>query len=309
MVEEGSGPPKRVVKKVVKRTVSPPTPPTAPTPERPLRAARLATRARPADRRPSPPVAAPRRPDPTARPTPSPASVATTTRTVEPPADLTAASAAPKRSFKPTMPTLRKPTLHKPHLPTPDIRGGIDSARDGARRAVHAVVDAIAGVFHAILGAIADAWHWLIGLRLPHLSPVRGAAVTGLIVGLMSVGLGRAFYALFTVTLGTTAGGRWGFLAVVFIAFVAFIVGELLLSGFGVPHGRSISILSLFLVLLAILVFFLDLSSGIWAALIVPILAVLAYVISAGVITIAAAEKNDQRLPWEPMTEEHVDVD
>lgn len=161
-----------------------------------------------------------------------------------------------------------------------------------------------AGIYQTVVGAILGGWHWLIGLRLPHLAPSRGAAITGLIVGFLAVGLGYGFYQLFSATLGTTAGGRWGFLAVVFVAFVTFLVGELFLAGFGVPHSRAISILSVLLVLLFVLVFFLDLAAGIWALLIVPTLCVLSYMASSTVMQWAGAETNAQRLPWEPTDDE-----
>ena len=89
--------------------------------------------------------------------------------------------------------------------------------------------------------------------RLPHLSPLRAAAVTGLVVGLFAVGLGYLSYELFSATRGTSAGGGWGALVLVVVAFVTFAVGELLLGGFGVDHGRFISSMSVMLVLVLVL--------------------------------------------------------
>jgi hypothetical protein len=156
---------------------------------------------------------------------------------------------------------------------------------------------------------VEDAWDWVVSFRLPHLSPVRGSAITGVVVGVLSVLAGWGFYALFTATLGTRAGGGWGFLAFVFLSFVAFILGELLLAGFGVPHARVVSILSVLLVLLAVLVFFLDLAAGIWAWVLIPVLTALAFVGSSAAMTAAAREKNPQRLPWEPTNESQVKRD
>jgi hypothetical protein len=176
-------------------------------------------------------------------------------------------------------------------MPRPDVRGHVR--------------DALAGVRHRI----EDAWDWLVSLRLPHLSPVRGSAIAGVLVGVLSVAIGWGFYELFSATLGTQAGGAWGFLAFVFLSFVAFIIGELLLAGFGVPHPRVVSILSVLLVLLLVLVFFIDLAAGVWAWLLIPVLTALAFVASSAVMTAAAKEQNAQRLPWEPVDETQVKRD
>jgi hypothetical protein len=173
----------------------------------------------------------------------------------------------------------------------------------------YAVLDRIRdGVAH--LGdLLADGWDWLVRLRLPHLSPARGSAVTGALVGLVSVALGWGFYQLFSATRGTQAGGGWGFLALVFVAFVGFIAGELLLSGFGVPLPRVVSILSILLVLLLVLVFFIKLAAGMWAWLLIPALSALCFVASTTAMQAASQEKNDQRLPWEPTSESQVNLD
>ena len=164
------------------------------------------------------------------------------------------------------------------------------------------VHDAFVGVRHRL----EDGWDWLASVRLPHLSPVRGSAITGVLVGLLSVVIGWGFYEIFSATLGTQAGGAWGFLAFVFLSFVAFIVGELLLAGFGVPHARVVSILSVLLVLLVVLLFFIKLAAGVWAWLLIPVSMSLAFVTSSAVMSAAAKEQNPQRLPWEPVDESQV---
>lgn len=198
------------------------------------------------------------------------------------------------------IPSIGMPSL--PSLPHPDIGGGLSRAR-------HAVTDRVEDAFFAVIDSIADGWHWLIHLRLPHLSPLRGSAITGTLVGLLSVLFGWGFYLLFSATRGTSAGGGWGFLAIVFVAFVAFIAGELLLSGFGVPLARVISILSILLALLVVLVFFVKLVAGLWAWLIIPAVTSLAFVASSVLMRVASQEKNDQRLPWEPTSESHINLD
>ena len=60
------------------------------------------------------------------------------------------------------------------------------------------------------------------------------------------------------------------------------------------------------LVLLLVLVFFIDLAAGVWAWLLIPMLATLAFVASSAAIAAASKEQNPQRLPWEPVDESQV---
>jgi hypothetical protein len=277
MTERPDDSPRRVVKKVVKKTVVRPVAPSSPH-------GAGSTVGRPA----ATPVtsAAPRRG--AARLT-TPAR-AQASRSVAP-TQSTAPATNFSRGATPTSTPTRQPTAPRRRLPRPDVR--------------RHVRDALAGV----RDRIEDAWDWLLSLRLPLLSPVRGSAIAGVLVGVLSVAIGWGFYELFRVTLGTQAGGAWGFLAFVFLSFVAFIIGELLLAGFGVPHPRVVSILSVLLVLLLVLVFFIDLAAGVWAWLLIPVLTGLAFVVSSAVMAVAAKEQNAQRLPWEPVDESQVKRD
>lgn len=135
---------------------------------------------------------------------------------------------------------------------------------------------------------------------------MRGSAVTGVLVGLLAVVIGWGFLSLFSATLGTRAGGGWGFLALVLLSFIAFISGELLLSGFGVPLARVISMLSVLLILLMVLVFFIRLAAGVWAWLLLPVLGAGSFAASAVIMRITAQEQNPQRLPWEPTDESQI---
>lgn len=261
---------------------------------------------------PAPPATAPptpalRAPEPSA-PIPRPASPPVAPpieRSAESPAEHADKPAKARRRFSlPSLPTFRKakPRKPKPDRRLPDVGGALSRVR-------YAITDRIHDGFLAMVDGIVDGWHWLISLRLPHLSPTRGSAITGTLVGLLSVLFGWGFYLLFSATRGTSAGGGWGFLAIVFTAFVAFIAGELLLSGFGVPLARVISILSILLALLIVLVFFIKLVAGAWAWLIIPAITSLSFVASSAVMRVASQEKNDQRLPWEPTSESHIKID
>jgi hypothetical protein len=331
MTQEPDDATRRVVKKVVKKTVVRPLSP-GPTGTRPaptngqaaassprrVRPARLSTPTRIQGPRATPaapaPAAAAAAPAPTrpASPTP-PAPRIRTPQPVE--AAVSAPAGIDKKALKekarkerppkkprqlPSLPSFHRP--HLPSLPRPDVGGSLSRAR-------YAVTDRIHDGFLATGDRIADGWHWLTGLRLPHISPLRGSAITGVLVGLLSVLFGWGFYLLFSATRGTSAGGGWGFLAIVFTAFVAFIAGELLLSGFGVPLARVISILSILLALLIVLVFFVKLVAGLWAWLIIPVVTSAAFIASNAVMRVASQQKNDQRLPWEPTSESHVKID
>jgi hypothetical protein len=277
MTERPDDSPRRVVKKVVKKTVVRPVAPSSPHGAG----------------------------SPVGRPSSTPVTSAVprqgTARLTTPARAQASRSVAPTQSTAPATnvsgvaatPTSRQSPAAAPRrrLPRPDVR----------RR----LRDAFAGVRYRI----EDAWDWLVSLRLPHLSPVRGSAIAGVLVGVLSVAIGWGFYELFSATLGTQAGGAWGFLAFVFLSFVAFIIGELLLAGFGVPHPRVVSILSVLLVLLLVLVFFIDLAAGVWAWLLIPVLTGLAFVVSSAVMAVAAKEQNAQRLPWEPVDETQVKRD
>ncbi|MGI9084049.1 MAG: hypothetical protein ACR2FE_02015 [Aeromicrobium sp.] len=135
-------------------------------------------------------------------------------------------------------------------------------------------------------------FRWLRDLRLPHLSPLRGSAITGIVVGLLAVVLGWLSYLLLS-TIGTaSAGGGWGALILVVVAFMTYAAGELLLEGFGVEHARVVSATSIMLMLVLVLMFFLELAAGGGAWILLPLLGVLTFVVSCRVMHLAADQPN-----------------
>ena len=105
-------------------------------------------------------------------------------------------------------------------------------------------------------------------------SPIPASVFTGAVVGLIAVGLGLASKSLFNELRGVSAGGgRWGSLTFVVVAFIAFVLGELLLSGFGVAQARLTSFLGVVLTIVAMLGLFLGLADTVWGLLIVPAVA------------------------------------
>ena len=176
-------------------------------------------------------------------------------------------------------------------LPTPPRRPGAGLA-SRARQLGSRVGDRGRDVSFATKTRVRSGLHWVGDLRLPLLSPLRAAAITGLVVGLLAVALGYLSYELFSATRGTSAGGGWGALVLVVVAFVSFAVGETLLGGFGVDHGRFISSMSIMLVLVLVLTFFLNLAAGRGAWILIPVLGVATFVVSCRVAAFAADQPN-----------------
>ena len=181
-----------------------------------------------------------------------------------------------------------RPTIR---IPTPPRRPGAGLA-SRARLAGSRVSERASDVTYATTTAVRQGLRRVRDARLPHLPPLRAAAITGVVVGLLAVTLGYLSYELFSATRGTSAGGGWGALVLVVVAFVVFAVGELMLGAFGVDHGRFISSMSVMLVLVLVLTFFLQLAAGPIAWILFPVLGVIAFMASCRVMMIAADEPN-----------------
>lgn len=176
-------------------------------------------------------------------------------------------------------------------IPTPPRRPGAGLA-SRARLAGSRVSDRARDVSFSTKQRVRDGLYWVRDLRLPLLSPLRAAAISGLVVGLLAVGLGWLSYELFSATRGTSAGGGWGALVLVVVAFVTFAVGELMLGGFGVEHGRFISAMSVMLVLVVVLTFFLELAAGPVAWILFPVLGLVTFMGSTRIAMFAAEQPN-----------------
>lgn len=177
-----------------------------------------------------------------------------------------------------------RPTIRIPSPPRRPGAGLAGRARLAGSRAVDRGRDASFSAGRSVRGGL----YWVRDLRLPHLSPLRGAAITGIVVGLLAVFMGYLAYELFSATRGTTSGGGWAALVLVVVAFSTFAVGELMLGGFGIDHGRVISLMSIMLVLVLVLTFFLDLAAGRGAWIVIPVLGMVSFMVSCKVILFAA---------------------
>lgn len=140
-------------------------------------------------------------------------------------------------------------------------------------------------------GFVVDRYWDVRTYRLPPQPPVRSALVVGLVLGLLAVAVGWVAGMVFSELRGTSSGGGvWGGLVVVTLGVVSVYGGGRLLRALGVDQAMTVSLLAVILVLIAILLFFVDLASGQWALLVVPALAAAAYAASTGLITLASTE-------------------
>lgn len=124
--------------------------------------------------------------------------------------------------------------------------------------------------------------------RLPRMEQTVASAVSGLLIGLVTVGLAALFAMVFSELRGTsTGGGRWGSLTVVIVAFVAFALGELILARLHVRQPRVTSFLGICLTLILIMLFFLDPVASSWAWLIVPLLGAVTFAFAHRIVRVA----------------------
>jgi hypothetical protein len=246
MVDEQE-PAKRVVRRVVKKTVVRPAAPAEPAPK--LRYGRpvATTTAPPAKKVASRPA---RTKTPSARPSPEP---------------------------RPRVPRQRV-----------DVRGGLSTGRRRTGTAVRAVSGRVGGAARTSGAFAAGRARAVAAWRLPHINLRLAAAITGAVVGLVSVVLGVLVLAVFESVRGVSSGGGlWGGLAFIGIAVAAALLGESLLRGFGSQSGRLTSFFAVVLTIIAMLGLFLGLADS-WAALVVvPALGVAAYSLSQWLIDLA----------------------
>ncbi len=252
---------KRVVKRVVKRveTSSSPTKDPAPT-------VRYGRPVAPAARAETP--ARRRRPAPVAD-QPAPSGVPDEPGTV-----LAEPIAAPRRS-----------PVRRPSVPRVDL--------GSARQRLGSAGTGVAGAGQRAGTAVANAFWWVVdgvrGWRLPRLDAVPAALLTGAFTGLVSVLLGLGALQVFSWLRGVASGGgTWGSLTFVVVAFVAFVLGELLLSAFGTPSPRLTSFLGVVVTIVVILGVYLDEADTRLALLLVPAIAATSFTIAHWLM--AAAE-------------------
>ncbi|MCL3817348.1 hypothetical protein [Aeromicrobium wangtongii] len=234
-------PAKRVVKRVVKKTV-----------------------VRPAERTPNPPTVRYGRPvatatRPKAKAAPRPAGTPTT-----PPAG----QKAPR-----TRTTLRRPNLA--------LGAKAAGARALTGRVWWAAADTTRDVTTVLARRATTGARTVAGWRLPHLNAYLASVITGAVVGLVAALLGAAALAIFESVRGVAAGGGlWGGLTFIVLAVAVVLAGEALLRGFGTPSARVKSCVAVILAIVAMLGLFLDLADSAAALVLLPVLGAAAYLVS-----------------------------
>ncbi len=203
------------------------------------------------------------------------------------PAQAKTATKTAKKVSKPARPKIAVATKFK---------GAQKAVTSRGSSAVSGVASTVGSASHRVGDAVSDRFFALRTWRIPHWEPRPASIFTGAAVGLIAVGLGLASKSLFNEVRGVSAGGgRWGSLTFVVVAFIAFLVGELLLSGFGVSQARLTSFLGVVLTIVAMLGLFLGLADTAWGLVIVPVVAVTSYLLANWLLVFAesnAAEGN-----------------
>jgi hypothetical protein len=245
MVDEQE-PPKRVVKRVVKKTVTRPVAP---------------SQAAPTVRygRPVPTTTQPR------------AKVAT--------------RPAGKQPAAPATKTSDRPRIRRPNV---DLRARLSTVRDRTGSSWGVVAGGVARGARTTGQTVSARARTVAAWRLPHINLHLAAAITGAVVGLVTVGLGALALVVFESVRGVSSGGGlWGGLTLVGLAIVAVLLGQSLLRGFGSPSARLTSVLAVVLAIVALLGLFLDLADSWTAIVLLPLLGVAAFALSHWLVEIA----------------------
>jgi hypothetical protein len=212
-------------------------------------------------------------------------------------------AAKPVRYGRPVSTTTPKPQAKVASRPNAKPAGAtktrprVNVSRAG--KAGKALTSRSAGVASGIAGAagsaarstghfLHDRFRAVLAWRVPHIDPRLASIITGLVVGLMSVGLGLVALEIFNDVRGVASGGKqWGSLTFVVVTFIAIIVGDLLLTAFGTARAGLISFLGVVLAIVAILGVFLEMADDNRALVLVPVLGAVTYLASQWLIATA----------------------
>lgn len=120
---------------------------------------------------------------------------------------------------------------------------------------------------------------------LPRVSGWLAAALTGVVVGLLLVGLTAGSLKGCESVRGTSTCGGWGVPLLVLIMAVLIVLGGLLLRLFHVPDPVTTSFLALGMVAVIALLALLDVLLSPWMLLVIPTISVAMYALSYWVTT------------------------
>lgn len=122
--------------------------------------------------------------------------------------------------------------------------------------------------------------------RIPVFAGRQAAAITGLLIGLLIVAATALSLRACDLVRGTaTCGGGPGFLLLVATMIVSIYVGGMLLRLWGEPDPGSTSFLAVGLIAVVSLLFFIDVLMSAWMIVVIPLVAVGAYLLSHWVTT------------------------
>jgi hypothetical protein len=120
---------------------------------------------------------------------------------------------------------------------------------------------------------------------LPDIGGMPAAVLTGLLVGVLTVGLTWAGFRLCEVVQGTSSCGKPGFLLLVAIVIVMIYLGGALLKAFRVTDPGSTSFLAVGLMAVVVLLFLVDVLFSWSMIIVIPIVAMATYALAHWVTT------------------------
>lgn len=120
---------------------------------------------------------------------------------------------------------------------------------------------------------------------LPDIGGMPAAVLTGLLVGVLTVGLTWAGFRLCEVVQGTSSCGNPGFLLLVAIVIVMIYLGGALLKAFRVNDPGSTSFLAVGLMAVVALLFLIDVLFSWSMIIVIPIVAMATYALAHWVTT------------------------
>ena len=117
-------------------------------------------------------------------------------------------------------------------------------------------------------------------LALPRVGGMTAAVITGVLVGVITVGLTWASQRLCEVVRGTSSCGGPGLLLLVAIMVAMVLLGAVLLRAWGVPDPGSTSFLAVGLLAVIALLFLVDVLFNWWMIIVIPACAVATFALA-----------------------------
>lgn len=121
--------------------------------------------------------------------------------------------------------------------------------------------------------------------ELPAINAMVAAVVTGLLIGVFTVGLTWGSLRLCEVAKGTSSCGGPGLLLLVAILIAMILLGSLMLRVVGVPDPGSTSFLAVGLLAVLVLLFLVDMLFNWWMIIVIPVFAAATFALSHWVTT------------------------